>query len=361
MGTARTRTGRAALALAGTVLLLTAGCGGDTTPETPAAAATPVERTAQRGPVTLVVRADRDAITVGEKLNVTIDVTAPPGVDVTMPEPPDPLGPFAVRNVVAPPDVPEGEERRWTHVWTLDTFAVGETEIPEITIAFRDRRPGVEGGAGEDGSSVSAGPLPVTVASVLRGDETPTDIHDIKGEAAVDVPVPPIVWWLAGGGALLLVAIVAIVILVLKRRAARPAPPVPVVPAHIWAFDELDRLEAAGLVERGAFHAFYFRLSDIVRQYIERRFGLMAPERTTEEFLRDAGRSAVLSADDREQLGGFLGAADMVKFALHEPSSAESRDALAAARDFVERTRRRETTNGSPGSRAVRHDAGAAA
>ena len=64
----------------------------------------------------------------------------------------------------------------------------------------------------------------------------------------------------------------------------------------------------------------------------------MAPERTTEEFLREARSSSVLADEHKTLLRGFLSAADMVKFALHEPSVNESDGALAAARGFVEET-----------------------
>jgi hypothetical protein len=79
-------------------------------------------------------------------------------------------------------------------------------------------------------------------------------------------------------------------------------------------------------------------LSDIVRQYIERRFGLMAPEQTTEEFLRDAGRNRALEDRHREMLASFLRAADMVKFALHMPTRGDADAAMAAANVFVDQT-----------------------
>ena len=102
------------------------------------------------------------------------------------------------------------------------------------------------------------------------------------------------------------------------------------VPAHVLALEELAKLAAGQLVEAGRFHEFYFRLSDIVRRYLEGRFGIMAPEQTTEEFLREAGRNPVLSEVHKELLAGFLRAADMVKFARLQPSIGESEAAFAA-------------------------------
>ena len=64
----------------------------------------------------------------------------------------------------------------------------------------------------------------------------------------------------------------------------------------------------------------------------------MAPERTTEEFLREARLHPALSDDHRALLAGFLRAADMVKFAKHRPDVAEGEEAMRAARRLVTET-----------------------
>ena len=143
--------------------------------------------------------------------------------------------------------------------------------------------------------------------------------------------------WLAWGvGAAAVVAVVVIWI-ILRRRKARPEKQIVVVP-HEWAFDQLRLLVDEKLVEQGQVHEFYFRLSYIVRVYIELRFGLMAPERTTEEFLVEVHRSDTLRTDHQTLLGDFLRSCDMVKFAKYDPTAAEIELAFDSARDFIEQT-----------------------
>ena len=84
--------------------------------------------------------------------------------------------------------------------------------------------------------------------------------------------------------------------------------------------------------------AWYVELSDIVRRYIEERFALRAPELTTEEFLAEAGRSAELTAGNRELLSAFLATCDRVKFARYSPDEDESRGALQEAKRFLNET-----------------------
>jgi hypothetical protein len=59
---------------------------------------------------------------------------------------------------------------------------------------------------------------------------------------------------------------------------------------------------------------------------------------TTEEFLQAAQASRELPAEYRSRLSGFLGEADLVKFARHVPTAEQGERAYEAAVDFVART-----------------------
>ncbi len=112
------------------------------------------------------------------------------------------------------------------------------------------------------------------------------------------------------------------------------------------AFKELDTLLAEDLLARGKVKLFHLRISDILRSYIENRFGLKAPERTTEEFLseltQDVQIQKALLGDHKRLLGEFLNQCDLVKFAKHEPTTGESGKTVIICREFVEETRKRQ-------------------
>jgi hypothetical protein len=59
---------------------------------------------------------------------------------------------------------------------------------------------------------------------------------------------------------------------------------------------------------------------------------------TTEEFLLTTSRDGRLAAPHRRLLGEFLTESDMVKFARHVPTIADSERAFEAARRFVDDT-----------------------
>ena len=155
------------------------------------------------------------------------------------------------------------------------------------------------------------------------------DIHDIKGL----VPLPHPWWWL--WFLLILAALAALAFWWWKRKRLSavinaPPPPTP----YELAIRELQRLrEDSPPVEE-----FYTRLSDIVRHYLEGRFQLRAPERTTEEFLHEVSRDDTLTQEHKDLLGAFLQECDLVKFARYHPEQANILRALAAAEKFVHDT-----------------------
>ncbi len=295
--------------------------------------------TMKRGPVSVTLTASKAGVTVGEKLELQLAVAAEQGVQVDMPVVEQELGAFTVRQRRTPPDVPDGSIRRWDHVYVLDTFATGPVEIPSLEVQFTDARDETVAEHGEPVTAiVVTDPITIEVSSVLSGDETDEDFRDIRG--AVDVPIDSERTWLgiligavvaAGTSAV----VVLLLILLLRRRAGADQKQAPPRPAHVIALAELQQLEADRLIESGRQHEFYYRLSDIVRQYIERRFGMMAPERTTDEFLREAGRDPRLHPAHRELLGQFLRTADMVKFARLTPADEDAAAALSQARGFI--------------------------
>lgn len=158
------------------------------------------------------------------------------------------------------------------------------------------------------------------------------DIRDIKGL----VPVPHDWWWL--WLVLVLVVIAALAVWLWRRKQTMIATQTvaPLSPYEI-AMRALQQLRE----ENPVVESFYTQLSDIVRHYLENQMGLRAPERTTEEFLREVSHNHALSAEHRELLRAFLEESDLVKFARFRPGDDDKQRAFAAAEKFVGDTRPR--------------------
>ena len=161
-------------------------------------------------------------------------------------------------------------------------------------------------------------------------DSVVSDIHDIK---------PPIdisgslawVWWLVLAAAVVVGALV--LWYWLKSRKLNVVLPPP-VPAHIRAKRKLE--QALALITQPK--PFVIAVSDTARTYLEERFNFRAPERTTEEFLRELGGTKLLLPDQKESLGNFLASCDLVKFAKYEPGERELMELHGSALRLIEET-----------------------
>jgi len=159
-----------------------------------------------------------------------------------------------------------------------------------------------------------------------------TDINDIK-----PLEHPVVDWTVAYyllGAALVCIIVWALIHFWRKRRRRRDIPVEVRVPPHESALKLLDELAAA---EYWDAKEFYFRLSAIVRTYIQGRYGINALEMTTEELLP---RIDVLDVDRtiQQELKTLLRSADPVKFAGLSAPPDLMRDNLAFVRKFVEHT-----------------------
>ncbi len=163
---------------------------------------------------------------------------------------------------------------------------------------------------------------------------TANDIRDIKPPLAIPNGWEWL-WWILG--AMVLFSLIgAIVLVLLLRKKPRPVPPV--LPAHIRAKYKLE--QALALISQPK--PFVIAVSDTARTYLEERFQFRAPERTTEEFLRELSGTDLLVKEQKESLGNFLASCDLVKFAKYEPRENELRELHGSAVRLVEETEPKE-------------------
>jgi hypothetical protein len=156
-------------------------------------------------------------------------------------------------------------------------------------------------------------------------------VEDIRG-IKKPVPIPNgWVWfaWVLGAAALL--ALVWYGLKRWKRRSKKVSLEV-FVPPHERARRKLQ--EALELLDQPK--PFCTLVSDAVRLYLEERFSLRAPERTTEEFLLDLQTTQHLTRPQKDSLADFLSRCDLVKFAKFEPPATALQDIYQAALRLIE-------------------------
>ncbi len=114
------------------------------------------------------------------------------------------------------------------------------------------------------------------------------------------------------------------------------------VPAHIVAMQALEALSDKKLWQNGRDKQYHTELTDILRQYIERRFEVPAMEKTSEEILDELYELAESQKASLANLKQILSIADLVKFAKYQPLADENQLSFMNAKMFVEQTKKIE-------------------
>ena len=291
---------------------------------------------------------DTALVSVGDRMAFTVRVEHDPAAIVVWPDSLD-LGSLEVLGAEFLPTNNEGGRTITGARFSLAAFELGDLEIPSFDIRVE----------APDGSSttLSTDTYVITVQSV--GLDEGGDIRAIRGPLGIPLSVIYVLPWI------LLLALLGGLgyWLWVKRRPVEASPRrsvvIPRFP-HEDAYEALARLEAFHLLERGEIKEYHILASEIIRTYVEGRFGVYALEMTTGEAVEGL-RGADLPVDDVQAFDVFASRCDLVKFAKLRPAPDACRDILEAARAFVDQTQPRvDHFNGGPSSRgggAAAHEA----
>ncbi len=247
---------------------------------------------------------------MGDLITLTLSLSSEPQIAVRLPE--------AGSRIAGLRIVDDGEEgpkmvdnrtvqKKW---YKFQPDSVGSYIIPALSVTYTDAR-----GAQQELKSAQ---LFIEVKSVLKDKNAGAtgEIRDIKPLQEIPwSPGQPLIY-----GALMVLLLFAGGVFLFyflgKKKNQLPAPP---DPAHIRAFEELEQLSREQLLERGIVREYYFRLSEIFRRYIERRFHIPAVERTTEEIMPDILNLQECGSALKAEMREILRYADLVKFARFCP------------------------------------------
>ncbi|MFQ5965143.1 MAG: hypothetical protein ACE5KZ_12790 [Candidatus Scalinduaceae bacterium] len=272
---------------------------------------------------------DKAKITIGDKINYKIMVDSSREIEVVLPVIGDKIGDFTVVDS-GTDELKKDKERITKERWyILETYNIGSYIIPANNIKYKKKDE-------LEAREVKTPEIFVEVVSVL--DENASDIRDIR---------PPVVLQKNYSRLYIVIAIVfgvlgivGTIIMYFYNRRHKKIDFVPLpLSAHEIAYNELDSLRALNLISIVQIKEYYYRLSNIVRHYIENRFRLMAPERTTEEFLTEMAITDKLEVKHKELISNFLEHCDLVKFAGYGPDSQEIENAYNSAKKLVDETR----------------------
>lgn len=232
----------------------------------------------------------------------------------------------------------------------VDRSTVDTTTLPDgrvqmtqdlILTSFKDSLFAIEplvAVSGED--SFWADPMALNVIQPFEIDTT-LAITDIK-----DIEKAPIWWW--GIIRWILLAITTFLLIDLgfwlwkkyeqmHKTDEAPIDPELLRPADEVALEKLDEIKAQKIWKDGKVKEYQTELTDVVREYIGRRFDVQSTEKTSDETLQ--AMKPLIEKDLYGRLKSMLQLADLVKFAKWHTTPDENETALMTAYDFVNETK----------------------
>lgn len=194
-----------------------------------------------------------------------------------------------------------------------------------------------------NGETIYSDALSLNVIQPFEMDTT-LAITDIK-----DIQKAPIWWWgiirwilqgllLAGLGVGLYFAWKKWGYLLKGTEKPVEAEPVILRPAEEVALEKLDIIKAEKVWQNGQVKEYHTELTDVVREYISRRFEVSSTEKTSDETLAELKPLMKEQKSLYEALKKMLTTADLVKFAKWTTTPDENELSLRTAYDFVHET-----------------------
>ena len=274
-------------------------------------------------------KTDTNQIRIGEQFHLNLSAIISPGTQITFPFFADTFNHFEIVNKSTIDTVltKDKKELKLQQQLTLTSFDSGYFVIPPMAFVVSESK--------EKSDTILTEALLITVVTVPV--DTTKEIRALKN--IIDVPFPwteYIIYLLIAG------IIIAVIIYLFKRFKKKEikifAPKIPERPAHEIALEGLKKIEDEKLWQQGFTKKYYSEVTDILRQYIERRFSINAMEQTTDETL-NYFTNGFVGDEEKEKLRFILNLADMVKFAKALSLPSENESTMQFAYAFINNTR----------------------
>ena len=283
--------------------------------------------------VRFVADFDTNNVSIGDHVNLTLSAENPKNAFLYFPTA-DELGTFGNIEVISQKlDTTlddNGKILKINQISTITSFEEGIDTLDSLFLRYQMPNSELQ--------QLFAEPLFL----VVNGVEVDTNqaIKDIEDIMKVPLTFKEILPWI-----LLVLGLVALgfgIYYLVKRLKNRqsiiPVRKEPEVPAETVALEKLEELRVAALWKSGRIKEYHTELTDILRQYLEKQFGVEAAEMTSEQILDAVLEIRDLPTSISDKLRQILQTADMVKFAKSEPLPSEHDLSMSHAVLFVNET-----------------------
>jgi len=284
-------------------------------------------------PVRVSASLDSTLILIGDQIRLKLELDKPKDLPVVFTQVPDTLaGKIEVLQRSGIDTVFTGEQReKLTQTFLVTCFDSGQYAIPPFRFEFM---------SADHYDSIFTNELLLNVLTMeIDTTRGPTDIK-LPYEAPLTLKeVTPYIL-----GITLVAALLFLLLYGIKRKKKNlplfVKPPKPAEPAHVVALRELDRIREEKIWQKDKIKTYYSEVTEVLRNYIEGRFGIPAMEQTTSEIISAfQTEKDLVTEKSLGYLHHILPLSDLVKFAKYKPLPDDHHLVLVNAYFFVNETK----------------------
>lgn len=276
-------------------------------------------------------RLDTNAIIIGDQIGLELGIKLPLGFISLWPA----FGDTITENIEiisrSGIDTIFGEDQMTlSQLLTITSFDSGYFEVPEFNFIY-----------GKEGDSLiySSKSQKLFLNVYTPEVDTSQAFKVIKAPYAEPYTFMEIFPWVLGG--LAIIALIAFIIwFIIRRKKNKPvfaSKPKPLRPPQEVALEKLETLRREKMWQQGRLKKYHSQLTDIAREYIDRRFNFDAPEMTSEEIIGELGKHKV-NKEVMGKISATFQLSDLVKFAKAQPTALDNDLSYSHCVDFVNET-----------------------
>lgn len=279
--------------------------------------------------VKLEASLDSSRILIGDQTSLQLKLTQQPTWDALMPIKFDLGEQLEILDQTLTDTLPSSNgDLITTKKLIITAWDSGQVRIPPIPVAFKNPNSNTIDTIYSRPLFLNVNTLAITDSAALK------PIKDILKESATFEDYQ--MYFILAGVLLAM----AIFIRYFMRKRPKPAPTVPmevIQPPHEIALEKLFKLSKEELWQKGEVKQYQSRLTQIIREYVGKRYNILALEATTFDIIQNVKDR--LTSEQATKLREILEIADLVKFAKAKPPLEINQRFMDDAVQFVRETK----------------------
>ena len=281
-----------------------------------------------RSQVTVNIKTDRTSYLLGDYIRVELSAIIDSSIVINWPQS-DYIAPFDL--ITSKPVDTISLQNKWQLKQEIvySIYDPGNYVIPSIKIGYKKLRDTTFYFSSTDSISLTVLAVAVDTTQTIK------PIKDI-----IEVTAKNYLWYYIIGGIAVLAIILFAIYYIFFRKKSKPEIKEKIAPLSLYnqTIKKFSTLDDKKLWQKNEIKQYYSEITDILREYMEKRFNIKAMESTSDEIVYHLNLLN-LAPSQTKNIAYILELADMAKFAKSYPSPDQNINAMQLAVEFVELTK----------------------